>query len=155
MYQLYALAVRSHGRIDVSITGQLENTCMGAEVIDKYPHGHRVYIVDPGAAQVFIAEKRAHPGPCSEVLVHWQAHVQILDGQHKSVEIFVNEEKLLTVNVKESSGRYDVYSLTGAPGTGCIIVPEGGIVLAIYSHVFGPGSYEECQKYVAANCKKT
>jgi hypothetical protein len=99
MYQLHAVAVRSHSRIDVAITGQLENTCMGADVIDKYPHGHRVYIVDPGAAQVFIAEKRLHPGPCAEVLVPWQAHLQILDEQHKSVEIFVNEEKKLTVSV--------------------------------------------------------
>jgi hypothetical protein len=55
MYQLHALAVRSHGRIDVSITGQLENTCMGAEVIDKYPNGHRVYVVDPGVPSACMA----------------------------------------------------------------------------------------------------
>jgi hypothetical protein len=73
MFNLQANAYRIHGRTVVQIYGQLANSYIHADVIDKYPGGNRVYIIDPGVAQVFIAEKAIKPGPCLEVLVPWMA----------------------------------------------------------------------------------
>jgi hypothetical protein len=154
MYGLHAHAVRKHGRITVFVVGQLPDTCHTAEVVDKYPGGNRVYVRDPGFAQVFIAERVSSSGPCLEVLVPWFAAVDILDSEHTEVQVFVNEDLKLTIPVVEASDRYVVYELTVStgPDRGCIIVPEDQPVLAIYSHVFGPASHDECAKYVQDNC---
>ncbi|MBZ5491894.1 MAG: hypothetical protein LAO76_13265 [Acidobacteriia bacterium] len=156
MYDLKATAHRIHGRLVVHISGQLADTCIYADVIDKYPGGNRVYFVDPGAAQVFISERKLSPGPCLEMLVPWYATVHLVDEAHKEVEIFVNEQKELTVPIKEAR-EYNVYALTGEPQrkAKCFIWPADAVVLAIYSKVFGPASHAECEKYVKENCSKS
>ena len=52
------------------------------------------------------------------------------------------------------AGQYAVYSLSGSlpQYTGCIIVREGDMVLAIYSRAFGPDSRDNCERFVAENC---
>jgi len=147
MLNLHAVANRHHGRITVFVGGQLLTTCDSAEIIDKYPGGHRVYIKDPGAAQVFISEVR-RPGICADVIVPWQSQVDIFDEAHKKVEIFVNEELRLTVAVHESGRQYDVYRVLIEPLNQYLIIPDGQIVPMIYQKVFGPASYEECLKYI-------
>jgi hypothetical protein len=39
------------------------------------------------------------------------------------------------------------------PPAGCKIFPEDAIILAIYSRVHGPASYEECERWVKKNCR--
>ncbi|HEY6969544.1 MAG TPA: hypothetical protein VJA94_10090 [Candidatus Angelobacter sp.] len=154
MINLHAVATRHHGRITVDIGGQLPTPCDVAEIIDKYPGGHRVYIVDPGAAQVFISEWRERPGPCADVVVPWHRTVDIIDETHKEVQIFVNEQKQLTVPVTEAKNQYDVYRiLIEPPAKRCLIIADGLIVPMIYQKVFGPASYQDCVKYVKQNCQ--
>lgn len=152
MYNLHAVANRLHGRITVFVGGELANTCHSAEIIDWYPGGDRIYVVDPGAAQVFISEK-THPGPCLEVLVPWQRTVDIFDEAHSKVEIFVNEQKVLTVAIHDSKPEYDVYRLLVMPENTYLIIPDGQIVPMIYQKVFGPASYEACANYVKEHRK--
>jgi uncharacterized protein YbdZ (MbtH family) len=147
MNDLHAVANRHHGRITVFVGGQLVTTCDSAEIIDKYPGGHRHYIVDPGFAQVFIAEKR-RPGVCGEIVFPWQSTVDIFDDLHKDVQIFVNEQLQLTIPIQEHNRQYDVYRVLIAPFDKYLIIPDGQIVPAIYEKMFGPASYEACVKYV-------
>lgn len=155
MYNLQAKSYRIHGRTVIQIHGQLANTCIHADVIDKYPGGNRVYFVDPGAAQVFIAEKAVKPGSCLEVLVPWMAEVQIPDESHKTVDIFINEEKKLSVTITDKD-QYNVYVMTGGinPSEKCFIWPSDAHVLDIYTKVYGPASRAECEKYIEENCNK-
>ena len=151
MHNLQASAYRIHGRVVVKVNGLLANSCVHADVIDKYPGGNRVYVIDPGVDQVFIAEK-TNPGPCSEVLVPWNAEVQIPDVTHKAVDIIINEEKKLTVPIMDKD-LYNVYVMTGGinPINKCFILPSDVPVLAIYTKVFGPASRAECEKYISEN----
>ena len=71
MFNLHAVATRQQGRICVFVGGQLPTPCDAAEIIDKYPGGQRVYLVDPGAAQVFISERRIRTGPCADHVLPW------------------------------------------------------------------------------------
>jgi hypothetical protein len=147
MLNLHAVANRHHGRITVFVGGQLLTTCDSAEIIDKYPGGHRVYVVDPGFAQVFISERR-RPGICGEIVVPWQSQVDIFDELHDKVEIFVNEQLQLTVPVHESTRQYDVYRVLIEPLDHYLIIPDGQVVPTIYQKVFGPASYEACVEYI-------
>jgi hypothetical protein len=152
MLNLHAVATRQEGRICVFVGGQLPTPCDVAEIIDKYPGGQRVYLVDPGAAQVFISEKRVRTGPCADHVLPWQGSVEILDEAHKKVEIFINEEKKLTVAVQESK-EFDVYRVLVQPLNQLLIIPDGQIVPAIYQKVFGPASYKACDDYVKQHAK--
>jgi len=154
MYDLNATAHKIHGRLVVHVSGQLADSCTHADVIDKYPGGKRVYFVDPGAAQVFVSEWKT-PGICMDVLIPWNATVHFVDDTHKKVEIFVNEQKELTIPVVEKD-QFSVYVLTGRinPTQKCFIWPADAPVLSIYSKVFGPASRAECEKYVKENCSK-
>jgi uncharacterized protein YbdZ (MbtH family) len=147
MNNLHAVDNRHHGRITVFVGAELVTTCDSVEIIDKYPGGHRQYVVDPGAAQVFIAEKQL-PGPCGEILFPWNTQVDTFDKVHDKVEIFVNEQKRLTIPVHESNQQYDVYQVLIEPLDKYLIIPEGQIVPMIYRKVFGPASYEACVKYI-------
>jgi len=111
-----------------------------------------LYLVDPGAAQVFISEKRVRTGPCADHVLSWQGSVEILDEAHKKVEIFINEEKKLTVAVQESK-EFDVYRVLVQPLNQLLIIPDGQIVPAIYQKVFGPASYKACDDYVKQHAK--
>jgi len=147
MLYLHAVANRHHGRITVFVGGQLVTTCDSAEIIDKYPGGHRHYLIDPGFAQVFISEKR-RPGICADILVPWQSQVDIFDEVHKNVQIFVNEQLQLTVPVHEATKQYDAYQVLIEPMDNFLIIPDGQIVPMIYRKVFGPDSYEACVEYI-------
>lgn len=53
------------------------------------------------------------------------------------------------------SDKYVVYSILPVKEEGhigCIVVPEGSIVLGIYYHIFGPASKEECEDFVNSEC---
>jgi len=147
MYNLHAIATRHYGRITVTLGAELATTCDAAEVIDWYPGGDRVYLVDPGTAQVFISETK-RPGPCGEVIMPWNRTVEIFDADHTKVEIFVNEQKRLTVPVQDVKHEYNVYKLLSITENIYMIAPDGQIVPAIYVKVFGPASYQACVDYV-------
>ena len=50
-----------------------------------------------------------------------------------------------------NKARYVVIQLTGGVGP-CKIVAEGEVYLAIYSEVYGPASYAECEAWIAQYC---
>jgi hypothetical protein len=73
-----------------------------------------------------------------------QVPVQSVTAKSNAVTL----EEALAAPVK-----YFVYSrLPVSPPHGCIVVPEGAIVLAIYAPVFGPSSKAKCDAWAAANC---
>jgi uncharacterized protein YbdZ (MbtH family) len=72
--------------------------------------------------------------------------------KHTRVEIFINEEKKLTVAVQESK-EFDVYRVLVQPLNQLLIIPDGQIVPAIYQKVFGPASYKACDDYVKQHAK--
>jgi hypothetical protein len=91
MYNVKAYAVRKNGNIDVTVSGDLSDTCHEAKIVDKYPGGTIAYPTDPGSAQVFIEETRK-TGPCLDVLVPWVSRVSIFDMEHDEVTIFINSK---------------------------------------------------------------
>src|SRR5438094_7054588 len=135
MYDVTAHAVRDGKTIEVTISGNLPDSCHQAKLDDIYPGGKRVYIVDPGAAQVFI-EESVKPGSsiCLMVLVPWATTVAIPDTQHKKVQVFVNNSEILEVPVVEKTSEFIVIALTsqtsGKP-KGCSIIPKDNLYLAI------------------------
>lgn len=56
--------------------------------------------------------------------------------------------------VGSEGASYLVYALTGhlPKYIGCMSVPEGQIVPAIFERVFGPATEAECAAWIAANC---
>lgn len=151
MYQVTAHAVRHNKTIEVTISGFLPDSCHTASVRDIYPGGNRMYFVDPGYAQVFIEEtSRSGIGYCLFVLVPWSATVYIPDEVHKEVEIYVNERIVLQIPVVEKGAQFIVIQLTGGfvPNGGYSIVPEGFPYMSIYTKVFGPASYADCDSWV-------
>lgn len=57
----------------------------------------------------------------------------------------------------KAADQFEVYARLPAPPDhhhGCIIVPEGSLVPAIYYHAFGPASEAECQAWMAENCNR-
>jgi len=157
MYKVTAHAIRNHKTVEVTVGGFLPDSCHEAKVADIYPGGSRVYIKDPGAAQVFI-EETTKPGSnrCLMVLLPWGATVSIPDTQHSKVEIFVNNHEVLEVPVLDENGEFIVIALTGSTSghaSGCSIIPKDALYLAIYSQVFGPALYADCEAWVKANCR--
>jgi hypothetical protein len=167
MLEIKAYAIRIGKTIEVTISGLLPNSCHQACIEDIYPGGKRIYIVDPGAAQVFIKETLT-PGSaiCLLQLIPWAATVSIPDKSHKKCEIFVNNHEVLEVPVLDfpvgkafmERGKKDfiVIALTGSPDgttTGCSIVPKDAHYLAIYSQVYGPASYAACESWISEKCE--
>lgn len=158
MNKVSAHAIRNGKTIEVTVSGYLPNSCHEARIIDIYPGGSRVYIVDPGAAQVFI-EETVKPGSsmCLMVLVPWAATVAIPDSQHSKVEVFVNNHEVLETVVVEKKDQFIVVALTGSAAgssTGCSILPKDAVYPAIYSKVYGPDTYDACKAWVAGNCDR-
>jgi hypothetical protein len=166
MYDVKAFAIRTGKTIEVTISGLLPNSCYQARIEDIYPGGNRVYLVDPGAAQVFI-EETLKPGSdiCLLQLVPWVGTVGIPDKTHKKVEIYVNNSEVLEIQVldiqagsfsaKSNKKEFIVIARTGSPEdhhVGCSIIPKDALYPAIYNQVFGPSSYIGCKNWVAANC---
>lgn len=156
MNNLKAYAVRKDGAIQVSLLGNLPNSCHAASVRDKYPGGGIVYVTDPGTAQIFVEETaRPEAQVCLMMLVPWVAHVTIPDATHSQVTVFVNNSIALKVEVKGEAAEYRVIALTGAPDgntTGCSIIPADAPYLAIYSSVYGPATKSSCESWRTSNC---
>lgn len=153
MKNITAHAVRNGKSIEVTISGTLPNTCYSAKIEDIYPGGSRVYIVDPGAAQVFI-DYRLKPGSsrCLMITIPW-GESTCIPSSHTKVEIFVNNNEVIEVPVTEPDSEFIVIALTGTK-SGCSIIPEGTPILTIYSQVFGPASYADCAAWISNNCAK-
>ena len=156
MHDLTAYVVRKNGVIQVALSGFLANSCYTASVKDTYPGGNIVYIVDPGAAQIFI-EETMKPGSdiCLMMLVPWFSQVSIPDTSHNQVNIFINGDSVLKVDVNEEPEQYQVIALTASPAgnnVGCSVIPADAPYLAIYSSVYGPDSKEKCEQWRQGNC---
>jgi hypothetical protein len=157
--ELRATATRSDDgkTLEVRLTGKLPDLCTHARIADIYPGGDRVYVRDPGAAQVFLEVWREE-GFCAEVITDWSDTARIPDTLHNFVEVYVNELLALTIPVEEKPKGADsfiVIALTGSEGdryAGCRIVPEDAIYPAIYSRVAGPMSREQCEAFLRDHC---
>jgi hypothetical protein len=154
MYKVTAHAIRNGKTIEVTVGGVLPDSCHTASVVDIYPGGSRVYLVDPGAAQVFVEETiKSGSGLCLMILLPWGATVSIPDKEHETVDIYVNNHEVLEVTVVDKEAQFIVIALTGTD-TGCSIIPKDAMYPAIYSKVFGPSSYDDCRNWVASNCSQ-
>ncbi len=163
---LRAHAVRSGNSVEVTISGYLPDTCHQAHVADKYPGGNVHYLVDPGAAQVFI-DLHGRPGGmrCTINFFPWASTVSIPDRDHEKVEILVNGVEVLEVPISGlSDGQFIVCSLTdgiiepfpgGNPGAprGCSILPADMHVPRFLTRRFGPATHEACTNWSAQHCR--
>jgi hypothetical protein len=156
IYQLSATAIRVGAVVDVTLCGYLPDTCHQATVSDVYPGGRRVYIRDPGAAQVFVNVTKTTGGSvCLMRLVPWTANVKVRDTEHANLQIIVNDGEGVEVPIQALTDEYIVIALTGSEGPhllSCSIVPKNANFLAIYSKVFGPDSFAACLNYIEQNC---
>ena len=152
MRQVSAHAVRHGKTIEVTVLGQLADTCHQAEISDIYPGGDRVYITDPGAAQVFISET-VKPGSqiCLFIEMPWGSTTEIPDKEHETVEIFINNREVLEVKVADLSQQFIVIGAIESDIGGCAILPADSFYPAIYKRVFGPADYDACVKYAQSN----
>jgi hypothetical protein len=157
MYELSAHAVRQHGSIEVTMVGFLPTSCHQASIKDFYPGGNIMYVKDPGHAQVFIEEtSRGGSSFCQMVLVPWAATITIVDDFHTTVTIYVNRQLQLTVPIQEKSkAQFIVVQLTGGivPNGAYSILPADAFYPAIFTKVFGPDSYANCDIWVKENTK--
>jgi hypothetical protein len=154
MYELEAYAIRRDGVALVKITGMLADTCHHAAFADKYPGGNLVYVRDPEEAQVFIEETvRPDSGFCVFKLVPWSIEVRIPDDYHELLGVYVNGERALRVPIHAEPDTFQVIALVGQPRpTGCSVIPADAFFPMIYYRAFGPGSKEECDKWVVEHC---
>jgi hypothetical protein len=160
MYNVKAYAIRKKGDINVTVSGDLPDSCYEARIVDKYPGGDIRYVKDPGSAQVFIEEKRK-PGtsPCRMVLVPWVSHVNIPDKVHKEITVFINSKTkpVTETQVQKEPEQYRVIALNilkQKGHTGCSVVPEDLLYPGIYSSVFGPATKAECEDWLMKYCNK-
>jgi len=145
-----AIAVRRGGVIEITVIGKLADSYHQAGIKDVYPGGERVYVVDPGAAQVFV-EETASPGSqfCMFKLFPWAQTVNIRDKKHDKAAVFVNEEQVLETGVLDEDSRFIVVALTDStPGQlrGCSVVPDDTPYPSLYTHAFGPATIRDCQE---------
>jgi hypothetical protein len=98
---MFDLRADSERRIHVRITGNLAGARHKAVVDDIYPGGKRIYVRDPGTAEVFIAETvDDDTGTVPPGLVPWSTEVTIADPFHDRVTIYVNGTRELEIKVK-------------------------------------------------------
>lgn len=158
MYGLSAYAVRSGGKIEVTVSGYLANSCRSASIQAVYPSSSNDAKPDPDSAQIFVEEKDVSRSTmCLMALVPWVGHALIeTDKDYKQVEIFVNEEPRLTISIDENPENFIVIALTSGTEdnrTGCSVIPASFGFPAIYTSVFGPDSKGNCESWVQVNCK--
>lgn len=100
-----ATATRKNGIIKVQMSGVLPTVCHEAKIIDKYPGGNIMYIMDPGTAQVFISidfKDEFKGGYCVLMLGEpFWLETEILDSGHNEVTIFVNDRPFEKIKVQE------------------------------------------------------
>ena len=103
MDQLQARACQTKPGVYVTLAGFLANSCMQAEISGTYP-GSIVHFVDPGHGEIFIDEKQ-RPGSqiCLMHLVPWYAQAMLPGSTHKTVVVYVNGKKSLTVPVADEA----------------------------------------------------
>src|SRR4029079_11584956 len=101
MYDLKGRVRKTKGGLFVSLGGLLANSCMEAFVEGTYP-GNVIHIVDPGHAEIYIAERR-RPGSelCLEHLVPWYRRLLIPDYEHDTVAFLVNGKQELMLRTQE------------------------------------------------------
>lgn len=96
---------------------------------------------------------RVHPYPAGS------EHVTVRDatGDHK---VPIEPAAPLSMDGAEDAASvlerrgFEVHSLVPAdPPHGCIIVPGGSIVPAIYTRVFGPADMTDCEDFVKKHCE--
>lgn len=151
MYFVTAHAIRYRTTVEVTVAGFLTSSCYEASIKDIYPGGNIMYIKDPGSAQVFIEEKtRPNIHICTMQLVPWIRTVNIPDDYHEQVEIIINNVHVLVVDIAKMPIKFIVVQLTGGIVLkgGFSIIPEGKPYPAIYTQVYGPESYQLCEKWV-------
>ena len=161
MLNIKGYAVRKNGTINVTVSGDLANSCYTATIDDKYPGGNIVYIKDPGSAQVFIEEiMKQDSDICLFALLPWVGHINIIDSDHDTVTIFINGNPVATTDIVDikhkeiDSLKYQVIALSGSNRQGCSVIPADAAYPAIYSPVFGPQSKDACEGWMADNCGK-
>jgi hypothetical protein len=108
MLNVKADAIRKNGVINVTVSGDLPNSCYEAKIVDKYPGGDIKYIQDPGSAQVFIKETQKKSGPCAEALVPWKSQVKIPDSTHEEVSIFINGKTVTKTQVQSDPLKHEL-----------------------------------------------
>jgi hypothetical protein len=154
-YQLGAHAVRVGNSIEVTVSAVLPSSCYEARIADWYPGGGRVYIQDPGAAQVFVQiAQRAGSNYCPLHIIRWAGSISIADSRHDKVQVFLNEADAVEVPVNQAD-EYVVISLTaGQPPNymGCQIVPANAVYPAIYSRRYGPATHADCAQWISQHC---
>jgi hypothetical protein len=136
---------------------------MRAKITGTYP-GTIFHIVDPGFAEIFIAEWRK-PGTefCAEHLVHWTDRVMIPDFGHKEVALYINGKQRLLVKVlgalperKAVVEEWIVTALVGSSKDGpffsCALHHKDDIILGIYQRVFGPSNKAACEDFIKKHC---
>lgn len=149
----HAMAIRKDGKIEVTVLGNLPDTCFRAKITKYYP-GNIKYIIDPGEAQVWISEYTELDHQfCLQILVPWVGFITLEDEVHNTVGLYVNEKKdrdIKVVSVEE----YSVYQLTGGiypPNSVknlCYIFPDFGKERHPFTRVFGPDNYKACLEWV-------
>lgn len=155
------IAQRKGDIIFVAVEGFLASFSHSAQITQWYPGDGIVYVRDPGEAQVFITEFWRPIDPIIDLptVKYFYDQVSIDDPDHSQVSVFVNSEKMKTVDViatEVSTDRYIVIRLAALeekPHVMCTIVPEGSYYPMIYTHAYGPASQKECEEWLKSNCK--
>lgn len=174
-FNLAASAFRIPGTITATVYATLPDGCHDAEITDIYPGGNIQYVVDPGAAQVFVLFTR-RDGPCTEMIRDWEGSREIPDDCHDKLEVIAEFEgsrfeiTVPVVEFKLAQGRdidpgfnpqhfacqFIVIALV-AEGhenypIGCRVVHEDASYPKIYGRVFGPASRADCEAWRAEHC---
>lgn len=151
MLNVNAFAIRNEQTIEVTITGNLPNSCYRAVINDIYPGGDRVYVRDPGEAQVFIKEWQTTDSPfCAMIIMPWGATVTIPSAKN-IVSIYVNGLQVTTVDVITQDDNYNVWELTGGivpPNGSYSIFPASVGLHHPWTKQFGPANYKTCSEWV-------
>ncbi|MBB5636126.1 hypothetical protein HDE68_002014 [Pedobacter cryoconitis] len=88
MINFSAHAVRQGETVEVTVNGILPNSCTKIIISDFYP-GNRVYIHDPGHAQLFLeVVTNIESGICIMNTVPFSITKHLHDNIHKDVEVY-------------------------------------------------------------------
>jgi hypothetical protein len=175
-FNLAASAFRFGGTITATVYATLPDGCHEAEITDIYPGGNIQYVMDPGAAQVFVRFTR-RDGPCTQAIRDWEESREIRDDDHDKLEVIaelegdefrisvpVNEFRLAEggdidpgFNPQHFACQFIVIALA-AEGheehpIGCRVIHEDAGYARIYGRVFGPASRAQCEAWKAEHCR--
>lgn len=173
-FGLAAIATRFLGFVEASVYAVLPDGCHEARITDIYPGGQVVYIVDPGAAQLFVEFTR-RDGPCEDIIRPWRDSREIPDSYHSKLEVVATFEgrefrietpiydfKLTRgpgidpgFNPKSAVEDFIVIALVEPPSDlhlGCRIVPRDAVYPAIFRQVFGPATLDRCREWIGHHC---